>query len=618
MTETNFFKADLRELEFALFEQGRLAELLKSPPFDHLTEEDARLVLKEAHQFAMDVIGPTMSAADREGCQLTPDGVKAPKVLHSVWKRYFESGWQAVALPESRGGMGAPLMLSAAVGEMLSGANTAFHMYPGLTMAAAGIIATLGTPEQKELYSSKLESGEWGGTMVLTEPNAGSDVGLSTTRAVRNDDGTFSIAGNKSFISGGDHDMADNIVHLALARIEGAPKGSRGLSLFIIPKIRVNGDGSLGEPNDVVCTHVEEKLGIHGSATCALAFGENGGCIGHLLGGEPMQGDQPGAGMRKMFMMMNGARIGVGTQSLAVASTAYYNALDYARTRLQGAHYSDGRPEKGAVPIIEHPDVRRMLLEMKSRVEGCRALLYSVVRMVDEASTLEKNDPEAAEALQDYLGLFIPLVKAHISDESVAVSSLGLQVFGGAGYTKDFPAEQYYRDSRIFPIYEGTNGIQALDLVGRKLAQSGGALMQRFVKELGELAGDLSGREEYKREAELLGESQAALQIVLEAFMEFLTSGRQEQILLFGTPFQELMGKIACACLLLEGALTAEAGLESTSEESRDRDFYRGKIAAARYYTRNVLPSVVGAAEIIAAGDDTAMHIPNAGYSLSY
>jgi alkylation response protein AidB-like acyl-CoA dehydrogenase len=622
MTDINFFKSDLREMEFALFEQARLQELLAAAPYDHLSEEEARMVLKEAHAFAAEVIAPTLSVTDREGCHLTPEGVRVPAAFREVWKRYFENGWQAVTLPEARGGMAAPHLLGTAVVELMSGANTAFYIYPSLTQGAAGLIAGLGTPEQRELYLSKLESGQWGGTMVLTEPQAGSDVGLSTTKAVPSGDGSYAITGNKIFISGGDHDLAENIVHLALARIEGAPKGTRGLSLFIIPKFRVNPDGSLGEPNDVTCTHIEHKLGIHGSATCALSFGEKGRCQGWLLGGAPKAGDEPGAGIRKMFLLMNGARIGVGTQSLALASTAYLNALEYARQRLQGAHHRKGRPERGAVPIIEHPDVRRMLMEMKAQVEGCRALLYHAVRLEDEASAAQANahggGAEQAEALREDLSLYIPLVKAYISDVAVQVSSLALQVYGGAGYTKDFPAEQYYRDSRIFPIYEGTNGIQAIDLVGRKLSQSGGALVQRFLKAAGASQARIQSASGYEREAQALAQGLAAVQKVLGQYMSFFAADRRELILVSATRFLELMSRTVCAWLLLDGALIAEAALKPLSAENREREFYLGKIAAARYFARNLLPPMTGLAEAIAAGDDTALAIPDGAFSLTY
>ena len=621
MTETNFFKSDLRELEFALFEQFRLADLFAAPPYSHINEEDARLILKEAHHFAKEVMGPTQQVADEKGCIHTPEGVKAPEELKAVWNAYYENGWNTLTIPEKHGGQGAPFLLGAAVMELFNAANCAFNSYPGLTNGAAGVIRGFGSPEQRELFLTNLENGKWGGTMVLTETNAGSDVGLSTTRATPNPDGTFLISGNKIFISGGDHDLTENIVHLVLARIEGARRGTRGLSLFIVPKITVNPDGSLGEPNDVVCTRIEHKLGINGSATAALAFGEKGKCTGYLLGGPRKEGngsDNAGEGMERMFAMMNGARIAVGLQSLGVASTAYLNALSYARTRRQGAHFRTGRPAEGAVPIIEHPDVRRMLLEMKALVEGCRALIYFTVQLQDRVAALANAKREEAAGLHEYFALFIPLVKSFVSDTAVQVASLAIQVYGGAGYTKDFPAEQYLRDARIFPIYEGTNGIQALDLVGRKLAQNGGAEIGRFTKENAEFLKILEARKGYEAEAKVLKQAADGFNAALVKYMEFLGQDKREVILLTATRFLDSMSRLLIARLLLEGALTAEEALGKVEPDSQDDAFYRGKIATGRYFARNLLPAAIAEAQVLASGDMTAMEIPDAGFSVAY
>lgn len=618
MSDVNYFKADLRELQFSLFEQFRLSELFASAPFDHMNDEDARMIVQEAHTFASEIIGPTMQDSDRSGAKLENGAVKAPPEMRTLWKKYYEAGWNTLAMSEEHGGQGAPQMLATAVTEMMSAANTAFYMYPALTNGAASVIRAFGTPEQRELFAANMENGRWAGTMVLTEPQAGTDVGMSTTKAVPDSNGGYKISGNKIFISGGDHDLTENIIHLVLARMEGAPRGTRGLSLFIVPKIRVNPDGSLGEPNDVACTAIEHKMGIHGSATAALAFGESGNCEGHLLGGEKDDSATPGEGMRKMFLMMNGARVGVGLQSLAVASTAYLNALVYARTRLQGAHFKDGRPESGAVPIIQHPDVRRMLLEMKSTVEGCRLLIYYTVRLSDEATTIKAGDPEGAQALMDYFGLLIPLVKAHVSDMAVHVASLALQVHGGVGYSADFPAEQYLRDARIFPIYEGTNGVQALDLVGRKLMQGGGAVIGRFTNDMGEFVKSLEKRKGYEQERALLARALEGFNQVLGKYMEFFTQDKREVILLTATRFLESMSKIMISRLLLEGALIAEDALGDGADDSPDTQHRQGRIASARFYTRNILPGVFGLHDSIAEGDLTAMEVPDSGFSVAF
>lgn len=612
MSDVNPFKADLRELEFQLFEQFNLQGLFSAAPYDHFTEEDARMILKEGHTFASEVIGPTMMESDREGCELTPDGVKTPSSFKGLWKQFYESGWNGLRIPENLGGQGAPQLLDIAIGEMMSGANPAFGMYPSLSMGAADVIRAFGTPEQKEFYAPKIEDGSWGGTMVLTESNAGSDVGMSLTKASPNGDGSYHITGNKIFISGGDQDITENIIHLVLARIEGAPKGSRGLSLFIVPKHQVNPDGSLGEPNDVVCTTVEHKLGINASATAALAFGENGACLGYLVGGEPTSGEAAGDGMRKMFLMMNTARIAVGAQSLSVASTAYLNALAYARTRLQGAHITEGRPPSGAVPIIQHPDVRRMLLEMKATVEGCRALLYYTVKLMDQAR-VDGGD----ENQEDYASLLIPLVKAHISDMAVHVASMAIQVHGGAGYTKDYPVEQYLRDARIFPIYEGTNGIQALDLVGRKLAQNGGGLVNKYLEEMG---GFISTLKEHKSYAAERGELEKAVErfnAVLGHYTMMGMQGQLENVALGATRFLEGMARMTLAKLLLEGALTAEAALANGASDSESK-FYKGKIASARFYANNLLPLGTAQLEVLMSEDVSALELDEQGFSLVF
>ncbi|MBI4083677.1 MAG: acyl-CoA dehydrogenase [Candidatus Lambdaproteobacteria bacterium] len=617
MPEVSVFKSDLRELEFALFEQVKLGRLLGKAPFQNLSEADARLILKEAHTFSAEVISPTLRESDRAGCHLTPEGVRVPEALKAVWTQYYANGWNTLTLPESQGGQGAPQVLGAAVGELMSGANTGFYMYPGLSMAAASVIREIGSKAQQELFATKIESGASAGTMVLTEPQAGSDLGLITTKATPQPDGSYLIQGNKIFISGGDHDLAENIVHLVLARIDGASAGTRGLSLFIVPRRRVNPDGSPGAPNDVVCTKVEHKLGINASATCALAFGAEGKCIGWLVGQDGAKsGGQEGEGLRNMFLMMNRARIAVGVQSLSLASTAYLNALAYARTRLQGTPLGDRKSSQGPVAILAHPDVRRMLLEMKSTVEGCRALLYYAAGLEDQAAALEADGKGRGAEQLDYLGLFIPMVKAYLSDSAVHVASLAMQVYGGAGYTAEFPAEQYLRDARIFPIYEGTNGIQALDLVGRKLNQNNGALTKRYLKETAAFLEALKAQKGYTAEGKALARAVAALQEVLGHYLKLGMLGKLDEVALTATRFLEAMAKIVVARLLLEGALAAEPLLKAAKPGSADAQFYQGKIAAARFYARNILPTVPGLCEMITAEDTLALDLPDGGFAL--
>ena len=476
----NRYKADLREMRFLLFEQFALGELLGQAPFEGWGPDEVNMVLDGAYQFVTEVLGPLNAVGDREGCRIEDGQVKTPTGFKDAWDKVYEGGYKTLSAEPQHGGQGAPFSLYAVVEEMLCGSNAAFNMYPGLAYGAAEVVATFGTPAQREKYLHNMYHGKWGGTMCLTEPQAGSDVGSARTVARKLPDGTYAIQGTKIFISGGDHDLAENIVHLVLARVEGAPPGTKGLSLFVVPKVRILPDGSLGGSNDVTVGSIEHKMGINGSCTCVLNFGESDGCIGELVGTVENQG------MPQMFRMMNGARIGVGVQSVSVASTAYLNALEYARDRKQGPHITQWKdPTAPRVAILEHPDVRRMLLDMKSRVEGIRALLVKLSRHEDAHQLYKGKDDAKAAYHQGQVDLLVPLVKAYGSDQAFRICEEAIQTYGGAGYTRDYPVEQYCRDAKIFSIYEGTNHIQAMDLVGRKLGQGGGANLQAFLGDVG-------------------------------------------------------------------------------------------------------------------------------------
>ena len=460
----NWYKADLRELSFVLLEQFRLGELLGKAPYEAWGEDEARAVLDAAYRFAREVLGPLNATGDREGCRIEGGQVKAPKGFQDAWKQLYENGFKSLGVATDHGGQGAPQSLVVLVEELLSGANPAFNMYPGLAFGAAETIIECGTPEQSKRYAEKMLDGTWGGTMCLTEPHAGSDVGAAKTSARRLGNGRYAIKGTKVFISGGDHDLADNIVHLVLARVEGAPPGTKGLSLFIVPKKKISADGQVGGSNDVTVGSIEHKMGINGSATCVLNFGESDGCEGELVG------TVENLGMSQMFRMMNGARIAVGIQGLATAAAAYQNAVDYARDRKQGPHYTHWKdPTVPRVAILEHPDVRRMLLDLKSHTEGIRALIVKLAWHGDQARALAGKDDEKASYHKGQVDLLTPLVKSFASDEAFRLAAVAIQVYGGAGYLKDHPVEQYARDAKIYSIYEGTNHIQAMDLVGRKM-----------------------------------------------------------------------------------------------------------------------------------------------------
>src|SRR5262245_48330561 len=475
----NWYKADLRELSFVLLEQFQLGELLGKAPYEAWGEEEAKAILEATYRLAREVLGPLNISGDREGCRIEDGQVRTPKGFKEAWKQLYESGFKSLAIAADHGGQDAPRALTVLVEELLSGANPAFNMYPGLAFGAAETIIECGTPEQAKGYAEKMVNGTWGGTMCLTEPHAGSDVGAAKSSARRLGNGKYAIKGTKVFISGGDHDLAENIVHLVLARVEGGPPGTKGLSLFIVPKKRIGADGSVGETNDVAVGSIEHKLGINGSATAVLNFGENDRCEGELVG------TAENLGMSQMFKMMNGARIAVGIQGLATAAAAYQNAVDYARERKQGPHYSHWKdPTVPRVPILEHPDVRRMLLDLKSHTEGIRALIVKLAWHGDLTRALAGTDDEEATDPMGQVDLLTPLVKSFASDEAFRLAAVAIQVYGGAGYLKDHPVEQYARDAKIYSIYEGTNHIQAMDLVGRKMGQAGGANFQAFLQDI--------------------------------------------------------------------------------------------------------------------------------------
>ena len=606
----NRYKADLRELQFLVFEQFGLRDLLSKEPFAAWGEDEVRMVLDETYKFATEVLGPLNAVGDREKCKLVDGKVITPPGFKDAWKKLYEAGWRQLSGAEEFGGQGAPRTLQVLVEELFSGANVAFMMYPGLSMGAGELIDHCGTDEQRKTYAKRMYQGEWGGTMCLTEPHAGSDVGAARTTAKAQPDGTYKIQGTKIFISGGDHDCASNIVHLVLARIEGAEPGTKGLSLFIVPKYRVNEDGSLGPSNDVKVASIEHKMGINGSATCVMQFGEEDGCIGYLVGGVPHQG------MKQMFQMMNYARIGVGIQGLAIAGAAYLSALEYARDRKQGSSISAWKdPTAPRVPIIEHPDVRRMLLGMKAKVEGIRALIVKLSMHQDRATALGGKNDEQASYHQGQVELLTPLVKAYASDQAFRVCEDAIQVYGGAGYCQDYPVEQYLRDSKIFSIYEGTNHIQALDLVGRKLGQGGGKHTQDFFGDIGKFVAAKQDDPVLGSSVKNLAKAQEAVGGAAFQFLGWFKGGEMAKVPLNANRFLEMMSELAVGWLLLEGAAVAAEAQAKLSKDQKDWAFYEGKKQAAIFYAHNVLPDVVGKAKMLGNGDKSALEIPDEAFA---
>lgn len=606
----NRYKADLRDLQFLLFEQFGIQELFGKAPFTEWGEEQCRMVLDEVYRFACEVTGPLNERGDREGCRIVDGRVKTPEGFKEAWDKLYEAGWATLSSPPEQGGQDAPHMLHALASEMLSGSNPAFNMYPGLALGAAEVIAHFGTERQRKLFVEPMMTGRFGGTMCLTEPHAGSDVGAAATTAKPRDDGRYEIRGTKIFISGGDSDLAENVVHLVLARIDGAQPGTKGLSLFIVPRVRVNDDGTLGEPNDVAVPSIEHKMGINGSATCVVQFGDDGKCIGELVGAAPHQG------MPQMFKMMNGARIAVGIQGLAVAGAAYLNALEYARDRKQGANVKALKdPNAARAAIIEHPNVRRDLLDMKARVEGIRALVTKLSMHQDKVRMLSGKDDASVAYHQGQVNLLTPLVKAYGSDQAFRICEKAIQVYGGAGFLKDHPVEQYLRDAKIFSIYEGTNAIQSLDLVGRKLGEGGGANTRVFLGDIQKFIDAHKQHPELEESVELLQKAHQAVGATVMQFLGWAQGGQVERIPLHSETFLEMMSELAVGWLLLDAATIAARKERELPESHPDRAFYAGKRFAARHYARAVLSTVPTKARIIAAADDSPNLIPDAAFA---
>ena len=608
----NWYRSDLREINFLLWEQFHLEEVLGAAPYENWDVDSVRSSLAECSKFMAETIGPLNSVGDVEGAKLVDGQVITPTGFKEAFKKVVDSGWRMIGMDEEWGGAGAPRTIQGLVNEMMNGANTSFTIYAGLALGVGELISTLGSEEQRQFYCQKIFDGKWAGTMCLTEPQAGSDVGASRSRAVKQDDGTYKITGTKIFISAGDHDLTENIIHLVLARVDGAPAGTKGLTLFIVPKLKIAADGTTGGSNDVSVGRLEHKMGINGSATAVLNFGENDGCVGVPVGGEAKLHQ----GMSQMFRMMNSARISTGLQALGVASSAYLAALQYARDRKQGSNIHQWKdPSAPRVPIIEHPDVRRMLLDMKSRVEGIRALAVKLTMHQDRVYALKGKDDDGVAYHQGQVDLLVPLIKAYGSDQAFRICETAIQVHGGVGYTKDFPVEQYCRDAKIFSIYEGTNHIQAMDLVGRKLGQAGGGNTRAFLGDVAKFVAAHSAHPVLGAEVKLLGEAQEALMGTTMKLMQWFGAGKIELVPLAANRFLEMMAETCVGWLLLEGAAVAQEKKATVAEGHPDRDFYAGKIAAGLYYARNVLPSVALKAQLIAKEDTTPMDIPDAGFA---
>jgi alkylation response protein AidB-like acyl-CoA dehydrogenase len=592
--------ADRRDVDFVLHELLHVEELSDHEIFAEFNKKTVDLIIAEARNLAIKEILPTQIDSDREGAHFDSGKVTVPASFHKAWELFKEGEWLSMIEDPKWGGQGMPRAVALAASDYMNGANFAFMMYAGLTHGAGKLVESFGTEQQKELFLKKMYTGEWAGTMLLTEPEAGSDVGALTTSAVKNEDGTYSLTGNKIFISSGEHDLAENIIHPVLARIEGAPEGTAGISLFIVPKIWVNADGSLGEPNDVVCTGVEEKMGIHGNATCSMSLGSKGKCRGMLLGEE-------NKGMRNMFLMMNEARLLVGIQAFACASAAYMYAVNYARQRVQGRHLLNMMDKSApSVPIIQHPDVRRMLLTMKVYVEGMRSLLY-YVGMCDDRIDVADNEEEKTK-YKGIIDLLIPLAKGYVSDRAFDVCNLGVQVYGGYGYIKEYPMEQLLRDCRITPIYEGTNGIQAMDLLGRKLGLNKGKPIMDL---MGEIQNTITSARTHAKVEAYAGKVEAALNKLGEVALHLGKTAMSSEVMTafaHAYPFMEVSGDVVMSWLLLWRATIAAEKLENGAKK-KDAAFYEGQLKSAEFFVHCVLPVTLGKMDAILATNSAVVDI---------
>jgi alkylation response protein AidB-like acyl-CoA dehydrogenase len=583
------FATPVRDMRFALEHMAGFPALMRSGAYPDLSPDIADAILSEAARYCNGVVAPLNWGSDRTPSRLENGVVRTSPGFREAYRGYVEGGWNSLAFPEEWGGQGLPQTLAIALVDALNGASMSFAIGTTLTTGAIKAILHAGTPEQRRTYLPKLVSGEWTGTMNLTEPQSGSDLSGLRTKAEPTADGRYKISGQKIFITYGDHDLTDNIIHLVLARLPNAPEGTAGISMFIVPKFHVNEDGSLGARNDVRCIKLEEKMGLHGSPTCVMVYGERGECYGTLLGEEHK-------GLKNMFVMMNAARLDVGVQGVGVAEAAFQRALRYAQDRRQGR--AAGVKTGEMVPIYEHADVRRMLYSMKALVEASRAICYANAVAYDLARRAPDEAQRAkAKALEE---LLTPISKAWSTDRANEVASLGLQVHGGMGYVEETGAAQHMRDARIAAIYEGTNGIQAMDLVGRKLQGDGGAAAKAFIKDIREEATIAKAG---KREAlHAIGARLLDAAHALEESTDWLLAHAridQEHALAGATPYLKQFGNVAGGYYLARGAVAAAL---AASEPGADKAYLEGRIAIAHFFADTYLTEAVGLAASVTAG----------------
>ncbi len=590
------YTAPIKDMQFVLHDVLNVTAS-STPGYDELEADFTSAILEEAGKLTSEVLAPLNAVGDQEGCRLENGVVYTPKGFKDAFAKVKEGGWTGLDMPEQYGGQNMPYILGTAVGEMFSASNQAFTMYQGLTHGAASAILAHGSDAQKDTYLPNMVSCEWTGTMNLTEPHCGTDLGLMRTKAAPQEDGSYKITGQKIFISSGEHDMADNIIHLVLAKIEGGPEGIKGVSLFIVPKFMVKEDGSLGERNAVSVGSIEEKMGIHGNSTCVMNYD---GAVGYLLGDEHK-------GMRAMFTMMNEARVGVGMQGLAQADVAYQNALAYAKDRLQGrAVTGTEHPDKPADPLIVHPDIRRSLMEQKSFVEGARAFILWGASLIDAAHRADDKDADGL------VSLMTPVIKGFLTDIGYDMTVKAQQVYGGHGYIEEWGMSQFTRDARIAMIYEGANGVQALDLVGRKLAQDGGKHVMAFFDMVKTCIKENAGQDA-EFDAGFMEPLKAASKDLQSAGMYFMQNGMKNpnNALSGSNDFMHMFGHV---CLGLMWAKMGLAAKKALKDGTGDASFYETKLATGRFYMARQLPATSLHLKRIETGADTVMALDAANF----
>lgn len=600
---------DMRDMKFLIHEVFKIETLLGKPPYEDHDVDMINMVLTEGEKLTENEIAPTYpDEVNRKPVEARFENGKvyAPEAYKRLWQLYADGGWLGTSDPYDVGGQGLPFVVSAAAANMFLSGNQAFLMYPGLTHGAARLIYDFFQNPLRDVILEKMFNGTWAGTMCLTEPGAGSDVGALKTTAKRNPDGTFSITGTKCFISAGDHDLTENIIHPVLARIEGDPAGTKGISIFVVPKIRINDDGSLGEPNDMSTGNIESKMGIHGNSTCTLNFGENGKCIGYLMGEER-------EGMKIMFHMMNEERQGVGMMGVAMSTAAYLHALSYAKERMQGVNVMNMKdPNAPQVPIIQHPDVRRMLIKMKSMTEAARALAYFCYYAMDRR--FAAADDAERDKWQGIIEVITPMVKSYCTDVGDDVTKIAIQTYGGYGFCREYPVEQMARDNKINTIYEGTNGIQALDLLGRKLGMKKGLYFMNLLGETQAEVAKAKNNENFKEEAVIV---EKALNKCAETAMTFSSLIRSNPFIpLIGAyDYLNCLSEALCGWFHIWMANVATEKLAANPGE-KDKAFYTGKIEGAKFYINRTTALVPAKCENLVRDEISAVRIPDEAFAV--